>query len=107
MSWSCIPTGVWFPPMSNSNPHFAPRFASTADQPVQVNTEFLDLPEFIGAPYERLMTNYLHEKYIDHLPSAMSRRTAGVSGQRARREPAPNVELPKFVEPPVASQGQA
>ncbi|MDM0113697.1 ATP-binding protein [Variovorax sp. J22R133] len=37
--------------------------ARSAERPVQINTEFLDVPQFVGATYERMMTNYLHDKY--------------------------------------------
>lgn len=43
--------------------------ASSAERPVQVFTEFLDRPEFVGDAYERTMTTYLRDKYADHPPS--------------------------------------
>lgn len=44
---------------------------SSAERPVQVFTEFLDRPEFVGEAYERTLTTYLHDKYADHPPSVV------------------------------------
>lgn len=43
----------------------------TGERPVQVFSETLDRPEFVGEAYERTMATYLHDKYADHPPSVI------------------------------------
>lgn len=40
----------------------------TAAQPVEVFTEFLDYPEFVGDDYENTVATYLQHKYADRTP---------------------------------------
>jgi signal transduction histidine kinase len=44
---------------------------SSSERPVQVFSEFLDLPAFGGADYEATMARYLREKYASHPPSVV------------------------------------
>ncbi len=44
---------------------------SSAERPVQVFSEFLDLPAFGGAAYEATMARYLREKYAAHPPNVI------------------------------------
>ncbi|MDM0029362.1 sensor histidine kinase [Variovorax saccharolyticus] len=44
---------------------------SSAKRPVQIFSEFLDRPEFVGEAYENTMTTYLHDKYADHPPAVV------------------------------------
>jgi signal transduction histidine kinase len=44
---------------------------SSADQPVQLFSEFLDRPEFSGPAYEATVMAYLREKYAERPPDAI------------------------------------
>ncbi len=44
---------------------------STVEQPVHYNSEFLDNPEFGGEAYERVITMYLHDKYVANPPEVV------------------------------------
>lgn len=45
--------------------------ASTGERPVQIFSETLDRPEFVGEAYERTMATYLHDKYAGHPPAVV------------------------------------
>src|ERR1022692_603706 len=45
--------------------------ASTPDHPVEIFSEFLDYPKFLGATFEGAMTSYLREKYAARPPDAI------------------------------------
>jgi signal transduction histidine kinase len=44
---------------------------SSGERPVQIFSEFLDLPAFGGPAYEATMARYLREKYASHPPSVI------------------------------------
>lgn len=68
---------------------------SSGERPVQIFSEFLDLPAFGGAAYEATMARYLREKYASHPPSVIvvAAREALDFGLRHRAELFPEVPM--------------